>query len=129
MFKADSVFSGFSVGDIEAAKQFYGEKLGLEVEDIPGMGMQLKLPGGGTVFVYHKPDHSPASFTILNFVVVNIDAAVDELVSEGVVFEQYDNEQMHQDEKGIARGREAGMGPDIAWFKDPAGNILSVLQN
>jgi catechol 2,3-dioxygenase-like lactoylglutathione lyase family enzyme len=129
MFKADAAFSGFSVNDIETAKQFYSETLGVEVEEIPEMGMKLHLPGGSTVFVYPKPNHAPATFTILNFVVSDIDGAVDGLTSAGVEFEHYDNPEIPQDEKGIARGKSANMGPDIAWFKDPAGNIVAVLQN
>ena len=91
------------------------------------MGLEVSLPSGGSVFVYLKADHQPATFTILNFVVEDIDAAVDELKGKGVEFEIY--EEMQQDEKGIARGKSQNRGPDIAWFKDPAGNILSVLQN
>lgn len=121
------VFSGFSVNDQSAAKQFYSEILGVTVEE-DQMGLNLKLEGGAKVFIYAKPDHQPASFTILNFVVDDIDAAVDELAAAGVVFERYDNMPAPQDEKAILRGRAAGQGPDIAWFKDPAGNILSILQ-
>lgn len=127
MFKNTIAFSGFSVDDIEAAKKFYGETLGVTIEKQPGMGIRLKLGGGGTVFVYTKPNHVPATYTMLNFIVDNVDAVVDELVSKGITIERY--EGMHQDEKGIARGIAAKMGPDIAWFKDPAGNILSVLQD
>lgn len=126
MFTAKAAFSGFSVDDLAAAKKFYTETLGLKLAS-EEMGLQLELPGGGRVFVYDKSDHQPASFTILNFVVDDIDAAVDELKSRGVEFEHYEN--MHLDEKNIARGRSQNMGPDIAWFKDPAGNILSVLQD
>lgn len=126
MLQDSHAFSGFSVLDQAAAAEFYGKTLGLGVED-NGMGLQLKLAGGGIVFVYPKEDHTPASFTILNFPVEDIDAAVDELAGKGVEFEHY--EGMHQDDKGIARGKAANMGPDIAWFKDPSGNILSVLQN
>lgn len=121
-----NAFSGFSVTDQAAAEQFYRDVLGLRVES-DEMGLHIFLPGETEVFAYAKADHTPASFTILNFVVEDIDAAVDELSSKGVTFEQYDFG--HQDEKGIARGKAANMGPDIAWFKDPAGNILSVLQN
>lgn len=124
MFEPVSTFSGFSVNDSAAAVAFYREKLGVNVEETP-MGVQLHLPGGQTVFVYEKPDHQPASFTVLNFVVTDIDAAVDALAEKGVALEKY--EGMHQDDKGIARGKAANMGPDIAWFKDPAGNILAVL--
>jgi hypothetical protein len=91
------------------------------------MGLNLKLPGGGRVFVYEKPDHKPASYTALNFVVKDIDEAVEALTKKSVEFEKYDG--MHQDEKGVARPPKPEYGPPIAWFKDPAGNILSVLQN
>jgi catechol 2,3-dioxygenase-like lactoylglutathione lyase family enzyme len=128
MLQAKAAFSGFSVDDLAKAKEFYTRTLGLELAD-DKMGLQLKLPGGGQVFVYDKPDHQPASFTILNFVVDDIDAAVDELISSGVTMERYDNMPAPQDEKGILRGRGANQGPDIAWFKDPAGNILAILQN
>lgn len=128
MFKNNHVFSGFSVNDTQAAKTFYGEILGVDTT-LDKMGLQLKFTGGNTVFVYEKADHQPASFTILNFVVDDIDKAVDELVAKGVTFERYEGFPFDQDEKGIARGKAASMGPDIAWFKDPAGNTLSVLQN
>ncbi len=126
MFKAKAAFSGFSINDQEKAQEFYTKTLGLEVDD-QGMGLKLNLPGGTVVFVYQKDDHQPATFTILNFEVDNIDDAVAELTNRGVSFERYDG--MPQDEKGIMRGRSQKMGPDIAWFKDPAGNILSVLQD
>ena len=129
MLKDSQAFSGFSVNDLEAAKAFYGQTLGVDIEEQPGMGLTLKFTGGNSVFVYSKPNHEPASFTILNFPVDDIDQAVDELTTKGVAFEQYGSPEMHQDDKGIARGKAAGMGPDIAWFKDPAGNILSVLSN
>ncbi|MBO0778334.1 MAG: VOC family protein [Ktedonobacteraceae bacterium] len=125
MFQAKSSFSGFSVNDLAKAKDFYARTLGLRVDN-EGVGIGLHLPGGGTVFAYPKDDHQPATFTILNFVVENIDEAVDELTSRGVQFERYDG--MPQDEKGILRGLTLHMGPDIAWFKDPAGNTLAVLQ-
>ncbi len=124
MFKQIHAFSGFSVDNLTAAKEFYGKTLGLEVEETP-MGVYLKVAGGNPIFVYPKDDHTPASFTILNFPVEDIDAATEWLASKGVTFEHYDN---MTDEKGIARGISANRGPDIAWFKDPAGNILSVLQ-
>jgi predicted enzyme related to lactoylglutathione lyase len=127
MFEAKHIFSGFSVDSLEKAKEFYTDVVGLSVEEIPGMGMRLQLPSGGEVFVYGKPEHEPAKFTVLNFVVDDIDAAVDALRAKGVKFEVY--EGMHQDENGIARGKAANMGPDIAWFTDPASNILAVLQN
>ncbi len=127
MFKARAAFSGFSVDDLAKAKQFYAGTLGMKVDD-QAMGLRLHLPGGGTVFVYPKPNHQPATFTILNFVVDNIDEAVDELTSRGVQFEHYEDGPK-SDKKGIARGRAQNMGPDIAWFKDPAGNFLSVLED
>jgi len=126
MFKAKTAFSGFSVTDLPTARKFYAETLGLKIED-DGVGARLQLPGGGSVFVYPKRDHQPATFTILNFVVDDIDAAVDDLTSRGARFERYDNGPK-QDEKGILRGRAQNRGPDIAWFKDPAGNVLSVIQ-
>ena len=126
MFQAKTAFSGFSVNDLAKAKEFYAGTLGLKVDD-EGVGMRLHLPGGGTVFAYPKDDHQPATFTILNFVVENIDEAVDELTNRGVQFEHYE-EGPKTDEKGILRGRALQMGPDIAWFKDPAGNTLAVLQ-
>src|SRR5262245_30458678 len=124
MFNPTGAFSSFSVNDLAAAKAFYGQTLGLRIDEQPGMGFQMSLPGGGTVFVYPKPDHAPATFTILNFQVSNIDAAVDELISRGITFEQYDNtDGTKTDAKGIARDPR---GPSIAWFKDPAGNFVSV---
>jgi predicted enzyme related to lactoylglutathione lyase len=128
MLKALEAFSGISVNDLAVAKEFYVEKLGLVLKD-DSMGLQLELPGDGQLFIYDKPAHKPAEFTVLNFVVEDIDEAVDHLVSDhGIVFEKYPDVP-GQDEKGIARGKAANMGPDIAWFKDPAGNILSVLSN
>ncbi|MDH6108897.1 catechol 2,3-dioxygenase-like lactoylglutathione lyase family enzyme [Kitasatospora sp. MAP12-15] len=121
MFGNTKAFSGFSVDDLQRAKQFYGETLGLNVSEEHGM-LHLHLAGGGEVLAYPKPGHTPASFTILNFPVADIDQAVDELASRGVQFERYPN--LPADEKGIFRGG----GPLIAWFTDPAGNILSVLQ-
>ena len=123
MFKDAKAFSGFSVDDLEAARAFYGDTLGLDIED-GGPGLTLKIAGGNGVLVYPKDDHTPATYTALNFPVADIDRAVDELTRKGVAFERYAG---MTDEKGIARGRAAGRGPDIAWFKDPAGNILSVL--
>ncbi len=124
MFKDTKAFSGFSVNDLAAAKAFYGQTLGLEVEDSPA-GLMLRITGGNGTLIYPKDDHTPATYTILNFPVDNIDHAVDELTSKGVTFERYAN---MTDETGIARGIATKQGPDIAWFKDPAGNILSVLQ-
>jgi len=121
MFGNTKAFSGFAVDDLEAARKFYAETLGLDTSEQYGL-LTLHLAGGRDTLVYPKPDHQPASYTILNFQVDDIDAAVDELVRRGVSLERY--EGMGQDEKGINR---AG-GPYIAWFKDPAGNILAVLQ-
>jgi len=125
MFRPSAAFSGFSVDDLTKAKEFYSSTLGLTVEP-DGVGARLHLPGGGTVFIYPRPDHRPASFTILNFEVENIDAAVEDLTSRGVRFERYEGIQ-YVDAKGIMRGSEHNMGPDIAWFLDPAGNVLSIL--
>jgi catechol 2,3-dioxygenase-like lactoylglutathione lyase family enzyme len=127
MFKDSKAFSGFSTNDIDKAKDFYGTVLGLEVEMSPApMAMlSIHLATGGVVFAYPKDDHQAATFTILNFPVDDIDAAVAELSGKGVVFEKYEG---MTDDKGIARGISRNMGPDIAWFKDPAGNILSILQ-
>lgn len=126
MIDGSKAFSGFSVNDIEAARKFYGEVLGVDVR-VDEMGMAINVGGGNPIFIYAKDDHTPASFTILNFPVDDIDAAVDGLAAKGVTFERYEGFPFDQDEKGIARGKAAGMGPDIAWFKDPAGNVLSVL--
>ena len=126
MFKNTKAFSGFSVNDVQKAKEFYGQTLGLEVSETPE-GLALKIAGGGQVFIYPKPNHEPATFTILNFPVDDIDEAVDQLTKLGVRFEKYEGE-MKTDEKRIFRGADRGQGPNIAWFKDPAGNILSVLQ-
>ena len=121
MFANSKAFSGFSVNDIPAAKQFYSETLGLNVSEEYGM-LHLHIAEGGDILVYPKPNHAPATYTILNFPVDEIDTAVEQLVERGVHFEHYNTPGM--DAKGIQRGR----GPAIAWFKDPAGNILSVLQ-
>jgi predicted enzyme related to lactoylglutathione lyase len=129
IFKDSHAFSSFSVNDLEAAKEFYGETLGLDVDEDSTMGiLRLNPAGSGEILIYPKDDHQPATFTILNFPVNNIDATVDALRSRGIEFESYDGE-IKTDEKGISRGRESGRGPDIAWFKDPAGNIISVLQS
>src|SRR5664279_4862724 len=126
MLQDSHAFSGFSVDDMDAAKKFYAGMLGLDVSENP-MGMNINVAGGNPVFVYQKDDHRPATFTILNFPVTDIDLAVDDLADHGVVFEFYDDIPGTQDEKGILRGKAARQGPDIAWFKDPAGNILAVL--
>ena len=126
MLKDTNAFSGFSVNDIERAKGFYGGTLGLEVSEANGM-LSLKLGSGATVLIYPKVNHEPATFTILNFPVADVDQCVDVLSGRGVSFEQYDFPDMKTDEKGIVRGQ--GQGPDIAWFQDPAGNIISVLKD
>ena len=123
MLNASHAFSGFSTDDIPKAKEFYEGTLGLAVSDENGM-LNLTFPNGHTVLIYPKGDaHQAATFTVLNFPVDDIDAAVDKLLAAGVTFERY-GEEASQDERGISRGE----GPAIAWFKDPAGNILSVLQ-
>lgn len=125
MLKLKAVFSGFSVDDLDKATAFYADKLGLKVV-ADAMGLRLHLPGGGEVFVYAKDNHQPAAYTMLNLVVDDIDQALDELQQHGITLERY--EGMPQDEKGVVRGRAHHKGPDIAWFKDPAGNIIGVLQ-
>ena len=123
MFKTNKVFFSFSVDDLSKAKDFYSGTLGLKVSE-SAEGLELHPAGDAGVFIYPKPNHEPATFTVLNFLVDDIDAAVDELNEKGVSLEHYDGE-IKTDEKGIHRNG----GPTIAWFKDPAGNILSVLQN
>ena len=122
-----SSFSGISVDNIEKAKDFYVNFLHLEDID-ETMGLSLNLPGGGRLFVYEKPGHVPATFTVLNFVVEDIDAVIDEYVEKGLTFERYEDLPAEQDERGVLRGKAAGQGPDIAWFKDPAGNILALIE-
>jgi predicted enzyme related to lactoylglutathione lyase len=122
MLRDSKAFSGFSVDDIQKAKEFYGRTLGLGVSQAHGL-LELQLAGGTKVLIYPKPNHAPATFTILNFPVDNIEEAVDKLTKTGVRFERYEG-NLKTDEKGIFRGA----GPLIAWFKDPAGNILSVLE-
>jgi catechol 2,3-dioxygenase-like lactoylglutathione lyase family enzyme len=122
MLATSHAFSGFSTDDIPRAKEFYGTTLGLDVSEEEGM-LSLKFPGGHTVLIYPKDNHEPATFTVLNFEVGDIDAAVEGLLGAGVAFERY-GETANQDERGVSRGG----GPPIAWFKDPAGNILSVIQ-
>lgn len=127
MLAESRTFSSFSVDDVAAAKAFYGDVLGLRTIDVRMPGdiwlLRLDLSGDGEVIVYPKDDHAPAAFTVLNFVVDDIDRAVDELAARGVRFERYDG--FGQDGKGIAR--DSGGGPPIAWFRDPAGNVLSVV--
>jgi predicted enzyme related to lactoylglutathione lyase len=121
MFGATKAFSGFSVDDVQAAKRFYGETLGLRVSEQNGM-LTLHIAGDRDILVYPKADHRPATYTILNFPVDDIDKAVDQLTERGVRIERYDN--IEADDKGVVRGG----GPLIAWFTDPAGNVLSVIQ-
>ncbi|MEV7969307.1 VOC family protein [Sphaerisporangium sp. NPDC088356] len=121
MFRHTKAFSGFAVDDVPKAREFYGDVLGLDVSEEHGM-LRLHLAGGTDVLAYPKPGHTPASFTILNFPVDDIDQAVDTLTERGVRFERYDG--IEADQKGVFRGG----GPFIAWFTDPAGNVLSVLQ-
>lgn len=124
MLKDREAFPSFSVDDIAKAKAFYGQTLGLRVEDGPMGNLDLHLKGGANIFIYPKDNHVPATFTILNFLVPDVEKAVDGLTAAGVHFERYDLPDGSQDAKGIMRGN----GPSIAWFTDPAGNILSVLQ-
>jgi extradiol dioxygenase family protein len=130
MLTDSKAFSGFAVEDLGEARKFYGETLGLEnkiLDEENGL-MELELAGDRPTLVYQQPGSTPASYTILNFPVDDIDKTVDELNSRGVSFERYEGFPFEQDEKGIARGLAANQGPDIAWFKDPSGNVLSVLQ-
>ena len=122
MFKTTEAFSSFSVNDLQKAKEFYGGTLGLEVNESKE-GLQIEIQRGMKVFAYPKSNHVPATFTVLNFRVNNVEEAVDDLTTRGVRFEKYEGD-LKTDEKGIFRGK----GPTIAWFKDPAGNILSVIE-
>ena len=124
MFKNTSAFTSYSVDDIAKARKFYSEILGFEVSDPMGQ-LSFKLSGGHNVFIYGKPNHEPATYTVLNFRVDSVDKTVDELTNKGVLFEIYNYPELKTDSKGISR--DTG-GPVIAWFKDPAGNILSVVQ-
>lgn len=121
MLDPTNAYSGFAVDDIPAAERFYRETLGMEVTESNGM-LQLAIGGGKQVLVYPKPDHEPATYTMLNFPVDDLEATVDRLTAAGIRFEHYDEPELRTDAKGIMRG----FGPDIAWFRDPAGNILSV---
>ena len=127
MLKNSKAFSSFAVRDLEAARKFYTQTLGVDVSDVPGMKglMQLNLAGGLKVMVYPKPDHAPAVFTVLNFPVDDVERVVDALVERGVRFEVYKDGPIKTNAKGIA---DDGEGPRIAWFRDPSGNILSVLE-
>jgi predicted enzyme related to lactoylglutathione lyase len=123
MLEESKAFSGFAASDINKAKRFYEQTLGLKVSEDHGL-LTLHLADGNNVLIYPKPNHVPATFTVLNFPVADVDQAVDELTKRGVRFEVYDLPDIKTDKKGIMRGK----GPTIAWFKDPAGNILSVLE-
>ena len=123
MFADTKAFSGFSVDDLGRAKEFYGETLGLRTSEENGL-LTLHIAGDRNTLVYPKSDHTPATYTILNFPVTDIEKTVDDLTARGVEFERYQGTEMETDEKGIFRGG----GPLIAWFKDPAGNVLSVIQ-
>ncbi|RZQ66013.1 VOC family protein [Amycolatopsis suaedae] len=127
MLENSKAYNGFSVNDAEAAKKFYTEVLGLKVTDIDAEWglMSLHVGGGREILMYTKPDHTPATYTMLNFPVDDVDAVVDQLIERGVTFLRYDSEHMNQDDKGVNRG----MGPTIAWFTDPAGNVLSIIED
>lgn len=121
MFKNSHAFSSFSVNDLEEAKEFYGKVLGIKVTEWPEMGLELHIAGSNPIFVYPKDNHEPATFTVLNFPVKDVDESVEMMTKKGITFEQYP--EMGTDEKGISRFEGRGM----AWFKDPAGNIISIL--
>lgn len=125
MFRDSHAYSGFSSNDIPACHAFYRDTLGVDVTEAHGM-LTLHLAGGGEVIIYPKDTHEPATFTVLSFPVDDIDAAADRLAAAGVTLERYDG--IPQDERGIARPQRPEDGPSIAWFKDPAGNILSIIQ-
>jgi predicted enzyme related to lactoylglutathione lyase len=128
ILKNAPVFASFAVKDIEPARQFYGTTLGLDVRDVEDMGiLEIRSPDGARVMVYPKPDHEPATFTVLNMRVNDIDEAVDALTAVGVTFERYDTKDIKTDRKGVVRDDKQG--PSIAWFRDPSGNIVSVLQD
>jgi catechol 2,3-dioxygenase-like lactoylglutathione lyase family enzyme len=127
MFTADHAFSGFSVDDIDAARRFYGDTLGLTVSDDPMGFLDIELASGAHILAYSKTNHEPASFTILNFPVADLDAAVDDLNARGVTTKIYSDDEFPTDHRGILRGGDDG--PDIAWFRDPAGNVLAVIQD
>lgn len=122
-FKNIKAFSSFSVKDLDEAKRFYGQTLGLEVSE-SDEGLILQTKGGIDVFIYPKPDHTPATFTVLNFIVDDVDIAVNELTKTGINFQIYDKGELKTDDRGVFQGK-----PKIAWFKDPAGNFLSILEN
>ena len=124
MLNDSKAFSSFSVNDLAKARDFYGRTLGLDARE-DRMGLNLRIGGVDSVFIYPKPNHTPATFTVLNFLVGSVEEAVAQLSAKGVRFERYDLPDLKTDDKGIARD---GRGPTIAWFKDPAGNILSVIE-
>lgn len=124
MLKVLNVFPSFSVSDVDAARRFYGGTLGFEVKDAPMGNLEIIVPGGMHVTAYPKPNHQPATFTILNLMVPDVEVAVDELAAAGIDMEHYDIPGLKTDERGIA----SGQGPNIAWFKDPFGNVLSVIE-
>ncbi len=128
MFKGSKAFTSFSVNDIIKAKDFYGKTLGLDIDEVKEMKglLNLKIAGGNKIMIYHRPNHTPASYTVLNFLVNKIDKTVDELTNKGIKLERY--KELDQDEKGILRGKSMNQGPNIAWFTDPAGNIISVIE-
>ena len=128
MLQGSKAFSGFSVKDLDQAEEFYSQVLELDVKR-SDMGLELHLGKELVIFVYQKDDHEPASFTILNFPVEDITETSKQLVAKGVEFIRYENLPAPQDEYGVLRGKSAGYGPDIAWFKDPSGNILSILED
>lgn len=125
MLQSNQAFSSFAVKDIEKSKAFYTDILGLTVAEQYG-GLSLEMGHGSTVMIYPKPDHTPATFTVLNFPVENLETTVDALIAKGVTFEQYDMEMIHTDEKGISRSE--GEGPSMAWFTDPSGNIFALME-
>ena len=125
MLKFSDAFSSFSVDDLGAARAFYEQALGFDVKEGPMGMLEVQLPVGGHVLIYPKPDHKPATFTVLNLIVADVEQAVDALVAGGITMERYDNPEMAQDAKGIARGN----GPSIAWLTDPAGNVIAVIED
>ena len=127
MFTNTSVFSSYSVDDLEEALDFYRKILELEVEETHE-GLKIRFENGSTLFMYPKVDHAPATFTVLNFVVASIDDTVRLLSIKDIKFEKYDTKDIQTDDKGVFRGKASGNGPDVAWFKDPAGNIISIIE-
>ena len=127
MLNYSRAFSSFSVDDSQKAKDFYSNKLGLKVTDVPEMEglINLHIDGSESVMVYSKPDHKPATFTVLNFMVKNVEETIDALTAKGIKFETFNDENLKTDKKGIMSG---GAGPTIAWFKDPAGNFISIIE-